>query len=584
MIIPADYARYSTDNQREESIEDQQRLNARRCEQEGWPIPIHYSDNAVSGQSKDRQGFDQLLTDAEAKRFNVLLVTALSRLGRDSAEREMVIRRLEFWGIRIIAVSEGYDTNLPLNVRKMHRGMSGIKDEAFIDDVSRETHRGMIGKVTAGFNVSGKRYGYKHNPIESDTKKDKFGRPAIVGVQLEINQDEAEIIRLIYTMFAQGNTPYQIASHLNEQGIPSPKCGTWSRSSIYPDKRGGIGILSNEIYHGWYIWNRTKWVKNPDTGKRKSIPRPESEWEKQYREELIIIDDDLWQAVQAQIEASRNEAIAKKLKGKGSAGGRQPKYLLSGLLKCGVCGGNFSITTTSRHQLYGCGRRKDGGHTVCSNHITVPRLVAEERLLDGIKNKLMSAEAVKIFRQAANRMIREMKKRDPTKQTRQELAQMETKIDNMVQAIQDGAYSKSLQTALTEAEEKRDNLTQQIQAQTQAASALPDILPNMEAIYMEKVNRLEQALIADVTQARAQVREILGNNIPLHPTQEGHLEAELTVEGIIKMTAGSDCQLFDNGGSGGQIRTDDLRVMSPTSYQAAPPRIRSRAFYREHLV
>ena len=560
MIIPASYSRYSTDNQREESIEDQQSLTGKRCEQEGWPSPLLYSDHAMSGQSKDRQGFDKLIADAEKKLFNVLLVTALSRLGRDSAEREMVIRRLEFWGIRIIATSEGYDTSLPLNVRKMHRGMSGIKDEAFIDDVARETHRGMTGVADRGFNAGGKAYGYKHIPEEHPTKTDKFGRPEIIGVNRVIDEEQAEIIRRIFTWYSKGKTPFWIAGQLNEEGIPAPNGRSWTRSSIYPDKRSGIGMLSNELYNGKYIWNRSKWIKNPDTGKRKRLERPESEWIIHDKPELTIIDDDLWQAVQARIQSSRNETIAKKLKGKG-AGGRAPKYLLSGLLKCGVCGGNITIIT-GRTQRYGCGRRKDGGQSVCSNNLSVPRLVAEQRLLKGIKDELVTDEAIKIFRAEASKVMREIKKHDPTKKARQKLAQLETSIQNMVKAIQEGAYSKTLQEALTGAENQRDKISQEIASQAQAASALPDILPNMEQIYSQRVTALETALTNDVTEAREHLRIILGDSIPLYPREDGYLEAELKTEigDHLKLTAGSDIRQYDNVGSGGLLQPLSARI------------------------
>ncbi len=96
------YARYSTDKQRETSIEDQRRNCERLAQQENWNIALCYADRAISGTKIDRPDYQRMLADAKARAFAVLLVDDLSRLARDSVENEQTLRRLEHWGIRVV--------------------------------------------------------------------------------------------------------------------------------------------------------------------------------------------------------------------------------------------------------------------------------------------------------------------------------------------------------------------------------------------------------------------------------------------------------------------------------------------------
>ena len=153
------YARYSTDMQREASIDDQYRNCKKYVEKENWRIIKHYEDKAISGTVKDRPGYQKMLTDAEAKTFDILLIDDLSRLSRDDIEMKTVIRRLIHWSIRIIGASDGFDTNS--KGHKIQAGMRGIINEIYLDDLKEKTHRGMEGQALKGFNCGGHSYGYK---------------------------------------------------------------------------------------------------------------------------------------------------------------------------------------------------------------------------------------------------------------------------------------------------------------------------------------------------------------------------------------------------------------------------------------
>src|SRR5690348_7228559 len=139
------YARYSSDAQRAASIEDQARNCRRRAEADRWEIVATFADAAVSGSDSSRPEYQRMIAAAGRREFDVLLLDDLSRFARDSVEQERTIRRLEFGGVRIIAVSDGYDSQS--KARKVHRGFKGLMNEIFLDDLRERTHRGLTGQA-----------------------------------------------------------------------------------------------------------------------------------------------------------------------------------------------------------------------------------------------------------------------------------------------------------------------------------------------------------------------------------------------------------------------------------------------------
>jgi DNA invertase Pin-like site-specific DNA recombinase len=144
----ATYSRYSSANQRESSIADQQRNCHARAKAEGWVVIEDFSDRAFSGTDNRRPGYRAMQGAAIKREFDVLVVDDLSRLTRDVVEQETVIRRLEFQGIRIVSCADGYDSQSA--ARKIHRGMKGLMNSVFLDDLADKVHRGQKGQALTG--------------------------------------------------------------------------------------------------------------------------------------------------------------------------------------------------------------------------------------------------------------------------------------------------------------------------------------------------------------------------------------------------------------------------------------------------
>jgi site-specific DNA recombinase len=162
----------------------------------------------------------------EAPLLEVLLFDDLSRLARYSVEQEKTIRRLEFQGLRIIATSDGYDSES--KARKVHRMFKGVMNEIFLDDLRERTHRGLAGQALKRFWTGGRPYGYRLKPIFDPNSRDQYGPPAKIGSKLEIDPTQAEAVRDIYQRFADGQSHRAIAAELNRLGVPSPG-STWNR-------------------------------------------------------------------------------------------------------------------------------------------------------------------------------------------------------------------------------------------------------------------------------------------------------------------------------------------------------------------
>jgi DNA invertase Pin-like site-specific DNA recombinase len=147
------YARYSSDKQREASIEDQVRLCEERAAREGWRVVKHYTDHAISGASLIRPGIQALMQDAQGGKFDVVLTESLDRISRDQEDIAGVYKRLRFAGVKIHTLSEG-------EIAELHIGFTGTMSALYLKSLGEKTWRGQSGRVRAGKSGGGNCYGY----------------------------------------------------------------------------------------------------------------------------------------------------------------------------------------------------------------------------------------------------------------------------------------------------------------------------------------------------------------------------------------------------------------------------------------
>ncbi len=480
------YARYSTDKQRESSIEDQALQCRRLAQAQGLSVVATYSDDEISGSTpvQERPGGARLLADAFASRFDVLMVEGLDRLSRDQVEQERIVRRLEHMGIVILGIADGYDSRM--GGRKIVRGVRGLINELYLDDLRHKTHRGQSGQVSRGYVAGGKSYGY-----------DLVKTPA--GSVYQINQEQAKWVQHIFEQYAGGISAQRIAAELNEKGVSSSRGSTWAVSAIYGCAKKGSGVLNNELYIGRYIWNRSQWVKDPDSGKRQRMDRPRDEWSISELPDLRIIEQPLWDAVQGRLAGHR-------LRG-GRGAGAPVKTLFGGILKCPYCQGSM-IAINSR--LYGCNTRKDRGSIVCKG-LNIPREQTDRRLLALIREELLSNESISEIENQVQSIIAERRKIESlgARSAKQRLENVEAEITRLVDAIAAVGISEALKTKLVAAEAEKKSVKAQIDAiQAPLASInAKDIQSKIKRVLMD----LQTTLESDTQRARKIIADLFGD-------------------------------------------------------------------------
>lgn len=520
------YARYSSDNQSESSIEDQFRLCREHAKRERWKVTSTYHDAAISGASMIlRPGIQLLLQDAQRGLFDVVLGEALDRISRDQADVATLFKHLRFAGVSIVTLAEG-------EISELHVGLKGTMNALFLKDLALKTHRGLRGRVEKGKAGGGLCYGY--NVMKG---LDANGEP--IRGDREIIVEEARIVRRIFRAFAAGKSPKAIAVELNKDGIPGPLGRAWGDTSIRGHVSRGTGILNNELYAGVLVWNRQRFVKDPATGKRVSRPNPESQWIRIEVPHLKIVDDELWQAARArqqQISAlfGPNPANTREGRAKRLHLANRPVSLLSGLLTCGCCRGKIGILTPNR---YGCLNHHRRG--TCANNRTIMREKIEARVLAGLKDRLVSseavAEAVRAYAEEMNRLNHDRRARAET--DHRALQKIERAVAGIIAAIEDGLYQPSMKARIDELERQKAEITQRL---SEAPADIPDMHPNIANVYRKNVGRFTEAL-ADPDggrEAAEALRSLIGEIVLTPGKKRGEVHAELRGElmGILEFS------------------------------------------------
>ncbi|TMB72618.1 MAG: recombinase family protein [Chloroflexi bacterium] len=264
------YGRYSSDNQRDTSIDDQRRIVQRWAERHAHELVLEYFDSAISGASVHRlTGLQEAIRAACARpaQFEAIVVDQLSRLSRDVGDTDAIVKRLRFFGVRIIAVSDGLDTgdeNTKISVT-----VKSLVNELYLDDLRKTTKRGLDGQFLKGYSTGGRTYGYRSEPVYDPTcHPDPRGKSVAVGYRLTVVPEEAATIREIFQLFRLGRGEKAIAKQLNALN----PLRVWRPNTIYL-------MLQNPKYVGRISFNRREWQKNPETGRRVYRLRPPDQWE-----------------------------------------------------------------------------------------------------------------------------------------------------------------------------------------------------------------------------------------------------------------------------------------------------------------
>ena len=165
---------------------------------------------------------------------------------------------------------------------------------------------------------------------------------------------------------------------------------TRASPTIHGNRQRGTGVLNNELYIGRLVWNRLRYIKDPETGKRVSRLNQEENWIVKEVLDLRIIDQDIWDRVKTRQGEQSAATFGDKKPGWWDR--RRPRYLFSGLVKCGVCGGGVVNLNAER---VGCASARNKG--TCDNKRTLRREILEATILEGLHSHLMDPALYEIF-------------------------------------------------------------------------------------------------------------------------------------------------------------------------------------------
>jgi site-specific DNA recombinase len=474
------YARYSTELQRDASIEDQVRLCTSRIDTEKWTPAGVYTDHAMSGSIRMRPGYQKLLEDARAGAFDIVVSEALDRLSRDQEDVAGLFKHLSFSGIKLFTIAEG-------EIAELQVGFKGTMNALFLKDLRQKVHRGLEGRVRKGKSGGGLSYGYQ-------VVRELDVRGELVRGGRRIDESQAAIVRRIFEAFATGKSPRAIAKELNLAAIPGPGGRPWSDTMIRGHRTRGTGILHNELLGGRIVWNRQRFVKDPVTGKRLPRLNPEKDWVVHEAPELRIVEPELWKRVRARLDRISDSAPVARARARQFW--NRPKHLLTGLLICGGCGATYA--TARRHYVACSAARRQG---ICENRKGIPRHVLEELVTDALRRHLLQpahvAEFIRAFHVEMNRQQNDVQATIALKQ--RELFEITRKLDGLTEAIADGLRAEGLQAKLDELELKKTTLTRELAAKPERA---PFLHPRLADVYREKVARLHGALSQPETELR----------------------------------------------------------------------------------
>ena len=481
------YARYSSDLQSPRSIEDQVRDCKARMDDD-WVLVAVHSDSMISGDTVARPGYQALLAMLRRGEIDVIMAEGLDRLSRDQEHTAGLYKRACYQEIIIFTLAEG-------EIEDWHVGIKSVMNAAALTDLALKTRRGLRGRVLAGASAGGLSYGYDVVPVPEG--EERGGRT--------VNVVKAGVVVRIFRDYANGVSHKAIAAALNVEKIPGPSGGTWSQSTINGNRKRGTGILNNELYIGTLVWNRLRYVKDPDSRRRHSRENAVEQVVRVDVPDWRIVADTLWFAAK-----NRQAGLDMCRQASGGQGGfwqhQRPVYLLSGLLRCGCCGGGMAMISETR---VGCSNARNKGEAVCANRRTVKREFVENVVLGALRTRLMASEVYAAFlRGFTAEWNAEQKGRAVLQEgQRDELKRLTRKIGNFLDEIGEGHRSPALSAALREAEARKASLEAELAA---AEAPAPRLMPNLDALYRERVAALQAALGGeDAAAARERVRALI---------------------------------------------------------------------------
>ncbi len=539
-VLAAAYIRKSNDQQDRtedvKSVATQRDLVAAFAASRGWTIDDKYvfADDGITGALfAERPGLQALLgaTRTTPVPFSKLIVVEQSRLGRDQIDTMVLIRDIEEAGIEIWSTRDGRRITLSDDTSKLLASLEGWRDESERKKTATRVRDAAKTRFERGYVVGGRVYGYKNARL-----------PGVRGAaRLVVNEEQAEVVRRIFKMAADGLGLSRIARQLNAEGVAGPQrlsdaeveklrvegkpvpVNQWSISGVRE-------VLHRDLYRGVVTFGKVR-----RTGPKTRVKLPRDQWQTRTDASLRIVDENLWDAAHARIAATGNTFL-RASDGSGRMVGHAEaivnRYLLSGLLACGAhsdapgrkpfCSSPLVATTRGRKKVpsYVCAGHREKGKTFCTNQTGMPMAELNRAVIDSLKVTFSDEKFEQYLRhQAADseQITARRAERENLLLTIPKLAAAEAKLAKAI------AVSDDMDALVAELK-----ATQQGRRQAEARVADLEGYERDLRDQQQQVERLRQvwggwaaALDADVPTARQILKKILVGRIYVRPVGPG---------------------------------------------------------------
>ncbi len=423
------YARFSSENQRDESIDAQIRAIQEYAEKNDIEIVKIFTDRAKSATSANRPEFQNMIKFCEADNtgISMVIVHKLDRFSRDKYDSAMYKQKLKLKGIRVVSVLENLD-NSPesLILESVIEGMA----QYYSANLAREVAKGQKENALKALHNGG------DAPLGYDVAHDKT---------YTVNEEEAQAVKIIFDMYVKGYSYSNIIDELNDLGYKTKRGNKFGKNSLH-------GILSNEKYTGVYVFNKTQ--RKGANGKRNGHKQ-------KSEDEIIKIDGGMPQIIDKEIFNQAQEMMQKRKKAPGSHKATT-NYLLTGIIKCGECG--HAMQGNKRKDSYGndyisyrCGCRKQKRD--CKNK-EIKRDYLESFILEELEKNILNEDAIPALNKALNEKVKQSNDNNAEllKNLENKLEKVNKEIENILNAIMNGIVNNMLKDKLDELEQVKVNL------------------------------------------------------------------------------------------------------------------------------
>lgn len=402
------YARYSSDNQREESIEGQLRECTAYCKRNDITILRTYIDRALSAKTDNRPEFQRMVRDSAKGLFDVIIVWKLDRFARNRYDSAHYKAQLRKYGVKVLSATENISD-----------GPEGIILESMLEGMAEYYSAELSEKVIRGHTENALKCKYNGGTPT-------FGYIIDKDMQYQLDPNTAPVVLEMFTRYDQGATMKAIMQSMVEKGLSTVRGKKIDLNFV-------ARLLKNRKYIGEYSYRN---IVTPG-----GIP--------------AIVPQDLFDRVQQRLEQNRKAPARHKA---------EDDYLLTTKLFCGTCGAMMvgesgTSSTGTKYHYYRCVNTKKN-KTCNAKHKSVRKLPLENAVVNATMAKVMDDNFVEYI--ADTVMDIQGKESSILPALRKQLEETERGITNMLNAIQMGVINASTKERLDELEEQKKDVELQI--------------------------------------------------------------------------------------------------------------------------